>query len=40
MTGVMHFIELGWADEVDGRIISEAEENNVCMAQFHEVALN
>lgn len=33
MLGVKHFIKQGWADGVDGAIICEPEENNVCIAQ-------
>lgn len=33
MIGIKHFIERGWADGVDGAIICEPEENNVCIAQ-------
>ncbi len=33
MIGIKHFIEQGWADGVDGAIICEPEENNVCIAQ-------
>ncbi len=33
MIGVKHFIKQGWADGVDGAIICEPEENNVCIAQ-------
>lgn len=33
MIGIKHFIKQGWADNVDGAIICEPEENNVCIAQ-------
>ena len=33
MLGIKHFIKQGWADDVDGAIICEPEENNVCIAQ-------
>ncbi|WP_077330333.1 M20 family metallopeptidase [Virgibacillus siamensis] len=33
MLGIKHFIERGWADDVDGAIICEPEENQVCVAQ-------
>lgn len=33
MLGIKHFIQQGWADGVDGAIICEPEENNVCIAQ-------
>ena len=33
MTGIKHFIEQGWADEVDGAIICEPEENELCLHQ-------
>lgn len=33
MSGIKHFIKQGWADGVDGAIICEPEENNVCIAQ-------
>ncbi|MER2090048.1 MAG: M20 family metallopeptidase [Sporosarcina sp.] len=33
MSGIKHFIQQGWADGVDGAIICEPEENNVCIAQ-------
>lgn len=33
MSGIKHFIKKGWADGVDGAIICEPEENNVCIAQ-------
>ncbi|MCM3088310.1 M20 family metallopeptidase [Bhargavaea ginsengi] len=33
MIGIKDFIEKGWADGVDGAIICEPEENNVCIAQ-------
>lgn len=33
MIGIKDFIKKGWADGVDGAIICEPEENNVCIAQ-------
>lgn len=33
MIGVKHFIEQGWAREVDGAIICEPEENELCLVQ-------
>lgn len=33
MIGIKHFIRQGWADDVDGAIICEPEEHNVCIAQ-------
>lgn len=33
MIGIKHFIEQGWADDVDGAIICEPEENQICIAQ-------
>lgn len=33
MLGIKHFIKQGWADGVDGAIICEPEENQVCIAQ-------
>ncbi len=30
MTGIKHFIKRGWADDVDGAIICEPEDNNLC----------
>ncbi|MYL49296.1 ArgE/DapE family deacylase [Halobacillus litoralis] len=33
MIGIKHFIKQGWADAVDGAIICEPEENQVCIAQ-------
>ncbi len=33
MLGIKHFIKQGWADDVDGAIICEPEENQVCIAQ-------
>lgn len=33
MLGIKHFIQQGWADGVDGAIICEPEENQVCIAQ-------
>ncbi|MYL69845.1 ArgE/DapE family deacylase [Halobacillus litoralis] len=33
MIGIKHFIKQGWADDVDGAIICEPEENQVCIAQ-------
>ncbi|MBM7584479.1 succinyl-diaminopimelate desuccinylase [Bacillus pakistanensis] len=33
MIGIKHFIKQGWADGVDGAIICEPEENQVCINQ-------
>jgi succinyl-diaminopimelate desuccinylase len=33
MTGIKEFIARGWADEVDGAIICEPEENELCLHQ-------
>ncbi|MDQ0253250.1 succinyl-diaminopimelate desuccinylase [Evansella vedderi] len=33
MIGIKHFIKNGWANNVDGAIICEPEENQVCIAQ-------
>ncbi len=33
MTGIKHFIERGWAQEVDGAIVCEPEENEICLFQ-------
>ena len=33
MTGIKHFIEKGWAQAVDGAIICEPEENELCLFQ-------
>lgn len=33
MLGIKHFIKNGWADGVDGAIICEPEEHNICIAQ-------
>jgi len=33
MQGIKHFIRQGWADGVDGAIICEPEENNLCITQ-------
>jgi succinyl-diaminopimelate desuccinylase len=33
MTGVKHFVESGWADQVTAAIICEPEENHLCVAQ-------
>ena len=33
MLGIKYFIEQGWAEGVDGAIICEPEENQVCVAQ-------
>ncbi|MFD2924857.1 M20 family metallopeptidase [Halobacillus naozhouensis] len=33
MIGIKHFIKNGWADKVDGAIICEPEENQVCISQ-------
>lgn len=33
MLGIKHFIRSGWADEVDGAIVCEPEENELCLFQ-------
>jgi len=33
MLGIKHFVERGWADDVDAAIICEPEENHLCIAQ-------
>jgi succinyl-diaminopimelate desuccinylase len=33
MSGIKHFIKQGWADEVDGAIVCEPEENEICLFQ-------
>lgn len=33
MLGIKHFIDNGWADEVDGAIVCEPEENELCLFQ-------
>ncbi|MFC7391708.1 M20 family metallopeptidase [Scopulibacillus cellulosilyticus] len=33
MIGIKHFIKRGWADDVDGAIICEPEENQICISQ-------
>lgn len=33
MIGIKHFIERGWAEGVDGAIICEPEENQICITQ-------
>jgi len=33
MLGIKHFIEHGWAKEVDGAIICEPEDNQICITQ-------
>jgi succinyl-diaminopimelate desuccinylase len=33
MIGIKHFIKRGWADGVDGAIICEPEENQICITQ-------
>ncbi|WP_431803825.1 M20 family metallopeptidase [Halobacillus andaensis] len=33
MIGIKHFIKNGWAEDVDGAIICEPEENQVCISQ-------
>lgn len=39
MLGIKHFIKQGWAKGVDGAIICEPEENNVCIAQRGAIRL-
>ena len=33
MIGIKHFVEQGWADDVDAAIICEPEENHLCITQ-------
>ncbi len=33
MIGIKHFVEQGWADDVDAAIICEPEENHLCVSQ-------
>ncbi len=33
MAGIKHFVERGWADQVDAAIVCEPEENHLCIAQ-------
>ncbi|MBN1135193.1 MAG: M20 family metallopeptidase [Anaerolineae bacterium] len=33
MSGIKHFVEQGWASNVDAAIICEPEENNICICQ-------
>ncbi|MFO7544797.1 MAG: ArgE/DapE family deacylase [Trueperaceae bacterium] len=33
MLGIKHFIRQGWADDVDGAIVCEPEENEICLFQ-------
>jgi succinyl-diaminopimelate desuccinylase len=33
MIGIKHFIKRGWADGVDGAVICEPEENQICISQ-------
>lgn len=33
MQGIKHFIRQGWADEVDGAVVCEPEENELCLHQ-------
>ncbi|UCH26575.1 MAG: M20 family metallopeptidase [Trueperaceae bacterium] len=40
MTGIKHFIAQGWAEEVDGAIICEPEENEICLWQKGAMRLN
>lgn len=39
MQGIKHFIKRGWADGVNGAIICEPEENQVCIAQRGAIRL-
>lgn len=39
MLGIKHFIAQGWAEGVDGAIICEPEENQVCIAQRGAIRL-
>ena len=40
MTGIKHFIERGHANEVDGAIICEPEENEICLFQKGAMRVN
>jgi succinyl-diaminopimelate desuccinylase len=40
MTGIKHFIEQGHANEVDGAIICEPEENEICLFQKGAMRVN
>ncbi len=40
MLGIKHFIEQGWADEVDGCIVAEPEENELCLFQKGAMRVN
>lgn len=33
MQGIKHFVDQGWADQVDAAIICESEENHLCITQ-------
>ena len=33
MSGIKHFIDRGWADDVDAAVICEPEENHICIFQ-------
>jgi len=33
MIGIKHFVEQGWAEDVDAAIICEPEENHICISQ-------
>ena len=33
MIGIKHFVEQGWADDVDAAIVCEPEENHLCVCQ-------
>lgn len=39
MLGIKHFIKQGWAEGVDGAVICEPEENQVCIAQRGAIRL-
>lgn len=40
MTGIKHFIQQGHADEIDGAIVCEPEENEICLFQKGAMRLN
>jgi succinyl-diaminopimelate desuccinylase len=40
MTGIKHFIEQGHANEVDGAIVCEPEENEICLFQKGAMRVN
>ncbi len=40
MLGIKSFIERGWADQVDGAIVAEPEENEICLFQKGAMRVN